>query len=228
MQIATADSTIDVPPLQAIRARRQRPGDCALVGTTLQIVGESVRRALDIQPGERILEVAETDGRLPHDDGSFDAVVSIFGAMSAPDPDRMAAELLRVCRPGGRIGLASWTPDGFIGRLFDMIGRYVAPSAGLPKSAFWGVEAELRRMFSSAAVDGTLRHFAFRYRSATHWIDVFRGADGPVLRTFDALDAKGQAALNAGILALIERFNATGQHSVVVPAEYFEAVIVRR
>ncbi len=228
MQISTADSAIDVPPLQAIRARRQRQGDCAVAGTSLQIVGESLRRALDIQPGERVLEVATDDVNRLYDDAGFDAVVSTFGIMFAPDRDRAAAELLRVCRPGGRIGLACWTPDGFIGRLIGIIARHVALPAGVAKASLWGDEAELRRMFAGAAVDGALRHFAFRYRSATHWIDLFRGADGPVLRALDTLDTAEQAALGADILALIDRFNVAGYPSVVVPAEYFEAVIVRR
>lgn len=228
MQISATDSAIDVPPLQAIRLRRQRAGECAISGTTLQIVGESLRRALDIQPGERVLDATVVEARLPYDDGSFDAVVSTFGIMSSPDRAMAAGELLRVCRPGGRIGLACWTPDGFIGRLLAIVGRHVALPVGTPDTARWGVETELRRLFEGATTEGTLRHFAFRYRSATHWIDVFRGIDGPVLRALDTLDEAEHAALGADIMALVDRFGVSGSPSVVVPAEYFEAAIVRR
>jgi len=228
MQDAPTDSAFDVPPLQAIRARRQRAGECAVSGTTLQIVGESLRQALDIQPGERVLDAACVEGRLPYPDGTFDAVVSTFAIMSAPDRELAAAELLRMCRPGGRIGLACWTPEGFVGRLLGIVGRHVALPPGIPDVRRWGAQAELRRMFGGASVDGALRHFAFRYRSATHWIDVFRGVDGPVLTALDTLDTAERVALNADIMALVGRFDMSGSQSVVVPAEYFEAVIVRR
>jgi hypothetical protein len=149
--------------------------------------------------------------------------------MFAPDQDRAAKELVRVCRPGGKIGLANWTPEGFIGQLFKVVGKHVAPPPGVQSPSRWGVEANLKQMFGDGvSVGGALRNFAFRYRSPVHWVDVFRGTYGPVLKAFEALDAKGQEALNADILALIERFNVTGSTSVVAPAEYFEAVIVKR
>jgi SAM-dependent methyltransferase len=277
MQSTATNTAVDIPPFQAIKARQQKmwaSGDFAVVGTTLQIVGESLCEALDLRAGERVLDVAAGNGNvslaaarrfcevtatdyvpallerareranaerlplkiqeadaeaLPFADNSFDVVVSTFGVMFAPDQDRAAKELVRVCRPGGKIGLANWTPEGFIGQLFKVVGKHVAPPPGVQSPSRWGVEANLKQMFGDGvSVGGALRNFAFRYRSPVHWVDVFRGTYGPVLKAFEALDAKGQKALNADILALIERFNVTGSTSVVAPAEYFEAVIVKR
>ncbi|HTP98814.1 MAG TPA: class I SAM-dependent methyltransferase [Casimicrobiaceae bacterium] len=166
---------------------------------------------------------------LPYADGTFDVVLSTFGAMFAPDHARTAREMSRVVRPGGRIGMANWTPDGFIGRLFKVIGRHVQPPAGLKSPALWGEESYLRALFPDAAqVRCERRNFNFRYRSAAHWLQVFRDYYGPTHKAIASLDAAGARALEADIVALLEGLNAAGTRSLVVPGEYLEVVIVKR
>lgn len=267
----------DVEALKALKARQQSAwssGDYAVVGTTLQSVGETLCETLDLRSGEAVLDVAAGNGNaslaaarrwarvvstdyvpallargakraeaeglqvdfreadaeaLPFADASFDVVVSTFGVMFTADHDRAAAEMLRVCRPGGRIGLASWTPEGFIGQLFKVIGRHVPPPAGARSPALWGTHARLAEMFEPHAKVVALapRSFMFRYRSARHWLEVFRNWYGPVLKAFAALDEDGRMALERDILALIARFNRSGDATLVVPGEYLETVLVR-
>jgi len=283
MDTATATSTQTRPhaapaDLKALKARQQAAwsaGDYALIGTTLQIVGEELCEALDVRAGERVLDVAAGNGNvalaaarrwcrvvatdyvpallerareraaadrlviefreadaeaLPFAEESFDVVVSTFGVMFTPDQDRAAAELLRVCRRGGRIGLANWTPEGFIGQLFKTIGRHVPPPAGARSPALWGSRARLAELFEphASSIAAAPRNFVFRYRSAAHWLDVFRTYYGPVLKTFAALEPAAQAALERDLLALVDRFNRAGDGAMVVPAEYLETVITRR
>ena len=173
-------------------------------------------------------KVADAEA-LPFDDGSFDVALSTFGAMFAPDHERTAGELLRVVRPGGRIGIAAWTPEGFIGQLFRTVGAHVPPPAGLRSPVKWGDEAYLTELFGPRADDirCTRRSFNFRYRSPAHWIEVFRSWYGPTHKAFAALDEAGQARLHADLLALLESRNTAGAHSLVVPGEYLEAVITR-
>jgi SAM-dependent methyltransferase len=167
---------------------------------------------------------------LPFPDASFDVVLSTYGVMFAPDQERAAREVARVCRPGGRIALANWTPDGFIGQLFRLIGGYVPPPAGLRSPALWGTEPRLRELFGDDAKDVRIepREFAFRYRSAAHWIEVFRGFYGPVHKAFLALEPPRQQALEADLVALLGRFDRGGAAGLVVPGAYVEAVITRR
>jgi hypothetical protein len=157
-------------------------------------------------------------------------VLSTFGVMFAPDHARAAYEMLRVVRDGGRIGLANWTPEGFIGQLFKVVGTYLPPPAGLKSPALWGTEPHLVALFGSQADDirCVRKHFNFRYRSTAHWIQVFREFYGPTLKAFAALDSANQAALEQDITSLLERFNRAGKDSLVVPGEYLEAVIVKR
>lgn len=265
------------PDFAAIKTRQQAAwssGDYAVVGTTLQIVGETLCEALDLRAGEHVLDVAAGNGnvslaaarrwtrvvstdyvgallargreraaaerlemefreadaeQLPFADASFDAVVSTFGVMFTPDPRRAAAELLRVCRPGGRIGLANWTPDGFIGQLFKTIGQHVPPPTGVESPALWGTRARIDALFGTAAagIACETRAFVFRYRSPAHWLDVFRGYYGPVLKAFAALDAGKQQALEADLLALIARFNRASDGTMVAPSDYLEIVVTK-
>ncbi len=166
---------------------------------------------------------------LPFDDASFDHVVSTFGVMFAPNQARAASELLRVCRPGGRIGLANWTPEGFIGRLFRTIGHYAPPPAGLESPAAWGTEAFLHARFGEDArsISINRRSFCFRYESPQHWLDVFTRYYGPTLKAFEALDEAHRESLGDDILALIAHFNTARDGSMVVPSEYLEVVIDR-
>ncbi len=264
--------------LIAIKARQQTAwasGDYAVVGTTLQIVGESLAEACDLRWDERVLDVAAGNGNatlaaarrgcqvtstdyvgsllergaeraraerfdvhfqeadvedLPFKDASFDAVLSTFGVMFAPDHARSAAEMARVCRPGGRIGMANWTPEGFIGQLFKTLGRHLPPPAGLQAPSLWGVESHLRELFGkeAAKIAITPRIFNFRYRSAAHFIEVFRTWYGPVHKAFAALPVDKAQALEADLTALLERLDQGGSSSLVVPSEYLEIVVTRR
>jgi SAM-dependent methyltransferase len=275
--VATAAGAAPPTTLAAVKARQQgawSSGDYAVVGTTLQIVGEQLCEALDLRSGQKVLDVAAGNGNaslaaarrwcdvvatdyvpalleraeeradaerltiefrqadaeaLPFPDAGFDAVMSTFGVMFTPDQDRAAAELARVCKPGGKIGLANWTPDGFIGQLFKTIGQHVAPPAGIRSPALWGTRGRIAELFGAEAtsIDAESRDFVFRYRSPEHWLDVFRTYYGPLLKTFGALDIAGQAALEHDVFELIARFNRAGDGSMVVPSEYLEVVIVR-
>lgn len=163
-------------------------------------------------------------------DASFDIVLSTLGAMFAPDQEKTAQELLRVCRPGGTIGLANWTPDGFIGGMFKTIGRNVPPPAGLKSPILWGAEARVRELFGDAITSLTVtkRHFSFRYRSPEHFLQFFRTYYGPVQKAFDALDAAGQERLTVELLELMAQFNRSSDGDFVAPSEYLEVVAVRR
>ena len=167
---------------------------------------------------------------MPFDDGSFDVLLSTFGAMFTPDQSKAARELRRVVRSGGRIGMANWTPEGFIGELFRVIGAYVPPPAGMESPALWGSEPRIVELFGPEATDlrCVRRDFRFRYRSAAHWIEVFRNFYGPTHKAYAALDPERQARLTADITALLERRNVGGPNSLVVPGEYLEVVITRK
>jgi ubiquinone/menaquinone biosynthesis C-methylase UbiE len=266
------------PDLTVVKSRQQSTwsaGDYAVVGTTLQIVGESLCEAVDLRAGERVLDVACGNGnvalaaarrfgrvvgvdyvpellargreravgdrlviefregdaeQLPFADAAFDVVLSSFGVMFTPDQEAAARELLRVCRPGGRIGLANWTPDGFIGQLFKVLGAHVPPPPGLRSPAVWGTHARLAELFGTraAAIQVTPRQYVFRYRSADHWLEVFQSYYGPIHVAFTKLPPEGQAALAADLEALLGRFDRSGGGSLVVPGDYLEVVITRR
>ena len=147
--------------------------------------------------------------------------------MFTPDQDKAAAEMARACKPGGRIGLANWTPGSFIGELFKLIGKYVTPAAGVKSPALWGTEARLRELFGERldSISIERRDFVFRYHSAAHWLEVFRTFYGPMHKAFAALDADKQEALVADLIALAERFNRATDGTLVVPSEYLEVVI---
>jgi ubiquinone/menaquinone biosynthesis C-methylase UbiE len=267
-------STADLKALKGRQQAAWSSGDYAVIGTTLQIVGEELCEALDVRSGQKVLDVAAGNGNaslaaarrwcdvvatdyvpallerareraradrldiefreadaeaLPFPDGSFDVVVSVFGVMFTPDQDRAAAEMTRVCKRGGKIGLANWTPDGFIGQLFKTIGKHVPPAPGARSPALWGTRARIAELFerSAASVASAQRNFVFRYRSPAHWLEVFKSYYGPVLKTFAALDPAAQAVLDRDLLALIDQFNRSTDGSMVVPSEYLEIVITR-
>lgn len=269
------DTTLDFTEIKTRQQRAWSTGDYAVVGTTLQIVGESLCEALDLRSGARVLDVAAGNGNatlaaarrwcdvtstdyvpslleagrrraeaeghqvryqeadaenLPFDDGSFDVVMSTFGVMFTPDQHQAASELARVCRPGGRIGLANWTPESFIGQLFRLLGRYVPPAPGTHSPALWGTRSRLEELFGGAARDlhAASRTFTFRYRSAEHWLEVFRTYYGPMNRTFAVLDDDERSALTRDLLELMGRLNRSIDSTLVLPSEYLEVVIEKR
>ena len=163
-------------------------------------------------------------------DGSFDVVLSVVGAMFAPNQEQVAGELLRVCRPGGKIGLANWTPDGFIGELFRTIGKYVPPPAGLKPPSLWGTEERLRELFGDgiASLHVTRRSFMFRFRSPEHYVEFMRANSGPTLKAFEALDPSTQGHLAHDITELVNRFNRADDGTVAYPGDYLEVVATKR
>jgi ubiquinone/menaquinone biosynthesis C-methylase UbiE len=274
MNIQAATPTID---LAAIKSRQQvawASGDYAVIGTTLQIVGETLCEAVDLRGNQRVLDVAAGNGNatlaaarrfadvvstdyvgslldrgreraraerlavtfqeadaeaLPFADATFDVVLSTFGVMFTPRQEQAANELIRVCRPAGKIGLASWTPEGFIGELFKTIGKYVPPAPGVKSPAVWGSEAHLGSLFGSkATIAAERKTFVFRYKSPAHWVETFRTYYGPVHKAFAAIDPSVREALEADLYALIGRFNVAQDGTLVVPGEYLQAVITKR
>jgi ubiquinone/menaquinone biosynthesis C-methylase UbiE len=211
----------------AIAAARR---GCTVVG--LDYVPSLLDRARQRAEAEQLsIEFVEGDAEaLPFDGGLFDVAVSVFGAMFAPDPERTAGELIRVTRPGGRIGIVAHTPTGFIGQLFKTNARHVPPPVGVRSPIQWGTEARLRELFGDAIGDIGIekRHYVFRYRSPQAYLDYWRQYYGPTLKSFDAVGETGRAALEADLLELIARFNLAADGSMIVPSEYLEAVIVRR
>lgn len=176
------------------------------------------------------LDLREADAEaLPFADGSFDVATSVFGVMFAPDQVRAAREIVRVVRPGGRVALASWTPDGFIGRVLRVIARYVPPPAGLAPPTAWGEEQPLRRLFDGMAggMRFARREFHFRYHSPQHWIEFFRQYYGPMLKAYAALDPAGQEELTGELVALLQGLNRAGPGSLHIPGEYLEVLIDR-
>jgi ubiquinone/menaquinone biosynthesis C-methylase UbiE len=179
------------------------------------------------------LDVAFHEGDvedLPFPDASFDAVISIYGAMFAPDHEQAAAELARVCRPGGRIALASWTPDGFIGETFRVFSRYLPPAPGVKPPVYWGDEAYLHSLFGTSAASMTSyrRTAIFRFRSAEENVDFFRTYYGPTLRAFESLDGPARDALRNDLLALARRYDRNGGNGpIAIGADYLETVIER-
>jgi SAM-dependent methyltransferase len=172
-------------------------------------------------------EVADAEA-LPYPDDSFDVVLSTFGVMFAPNQRRAAQEMLRVCRPGGRIGLASWTPSGFVGEMLRGVGRHVPPIPGLASPVLWGKPDHLATLFPKVSgLTSAVRYFAFRYESAAHFVDIFRRYYGPVHKAFAALDGEPQAALEADLLALLRQADTGGSRGLVVEGEYLETVIVK-
>lgn len=266
------------PDLAALKSRGQAAwssGNYAVVGSTLQIVGEELCEALDLRAGQKVIDVAAGNGNislaaarrwcdvvstdyvsallengraraaadglkiqfreadaeaLPFADGSFDVVVSTFGVMFTPDQDRAAAEMLRVCRSDGKIGLANWTPDGFIGQLFKTIGKHLPPPHGARSPALWGTPARIAEMFDSksASISSKQRDFVFRYRSPGHWLEIFKTFYGPMLKAFAALDAARQSELEQDLISLVGQFNRSNDATMVVPSAYLETVIIRK
>jgi SAM-dependent methyltransferase len=263
----------DLSPVKARQQAMWASGDFAVIGTTLQMVGEQICEAADVRPGERVLDVAAGNGNatlaaarrfaqvtstdyvpallergrrraeaealevlfeladaeaLPYADAQFDVVLSTYGVMFAPDHSRSARELMRVCRPGGRIALACWTPDGFLGALLRTVSTYVPPIPGVASPLLWGRPDHLRSLFAGAAsVAWNVRSFPFRYLSAEHFVSTFRTYYGPVHKAFAALDAPQQEALAADLVELLRNCDEGDGRGLVVRGEYLEIVVTR-
>lgn len=276
-QALDTESPIQTTPFEAIKARQQKAwtsGDYAIVGTTLQVVGETLCEAADICAGEKVLDVAAGNGNatlaaarrfaqvvstdyvptllekgrrraeaenlevefqtadaeaLHFDDNRFDATLSTFGVMFTPNQDLAAAELLRVTRSGGRVGLANWTPDSFVGQIFKTIGKYVPPPAGAKSPALWGTESRISELFGRNADDIaiTRQQFKFRYASPEHFLAVFRTFYGPVHKTFESLDRERQDDLHEDLLGLLTDLNRCRKGTLVVPSDYLEIVVTK-
>jgi SAM-dependent methyltransferase len=272
MRTLAAQPAVDLVAVKGKQQAAWSAGDYAVIGTTLQIVGETLCEALDLRAGQRVLDVAAGNGNatlaaarrwcdvlstdyvgallergkarasaeglavqfeqadaenLQFADGAFDVVVSTFGVMFTPNQEKAASELARVCKPGGKIGLANWTPASFVGEMFKVIGRYIPPAPGVKPPSLWGTEERLRELFAGriASMQAARRNFAFRYRSPRHWLDTFRTYYGPMHKAFAALDAAKQESLAGDLLDLAQRFNTATDGALVVPGEYLEVVI---
>ena len=276
--MSAVDSSFSpVADFAAVKVRQQAAwstGNYAVVGTTLQIVGENLCEALDLRGGSRVLDVAAGNGNatlaaarrccdvtstdyvgsllesgrlraqaeglpvlfeeadaeaLPYEDASFDVVLSTFGVMFTPNQEKAAGELARVCKPGGRIGLANWTPGSFIGQVFKTIGKYIPPPAGVMSPSLWGTKERLETLFDGHArqIVATSRYFTFRYRSPAHFMEVFRTYYGPMNKAFAALDGERQAALLGDLMTLIGSRNRSDDTTLVLPSEYLEVVVER-
>jgi ubiquinone/menaquinone biosynthesis C-methylase UbiE len=271
---AAAPTTIDLATVKSRQQAAWGSGDYAMIGTTLQIVGEMLCEAVDLRSNQRVLDVAAGNGNatlaaarrfanvvstdyvgallergrerakadrlqvifqeadaeaLPFAQASFDVVLSTFGVMFTPNQQQAASELMRVCYPGGKIGLANWTPESFIGQVFKTIGKYVPPAPGVKSPALWGSKAHLDTLFGpQASVAAESKNFVFRYKSPKHWVEIFRGYYGPMVKAFAAIDAKAREALEADLYALLDKFNVAKDGTLVVPSEYLEVVITKR
>ena len=265
------------PDLATIKSRQQvawGSGDYAIIGTTLQIVGETLCEAVDLRSNQRVLDVAAGNGNatlaaarrfaevvstdyvatllergreraaadrlpvtfqeadaenLPFGDASFDVVLSTFGVMFTPNQQKAASELVRVCRPGGKIGLANWTPDSFVGQVFKAIGKYIPPAPGMKSPMLWGDRAHLDTLFGGAGtIAAEQREFVFRYRSPNHWVEVFKEYYGPMVKALAAVDADARKSLLADLQTIADKFNVAEDGTAVMPGDYLEVVVTKK
>jgi ubiquinone/menaquinone biosynthesis C-methylase UbiE len=269
--------TLTTDALTAIKGRQQATwasGDYAVIGTSLQIIGERLCESVDVSAGQTVLDVAAGNGNaalaaarrgcdvtatdyvesllerarrradadgvplttqvadaedLPFEDGSFDVVLSTVGVMFTPNPERAAAELLRVVRPGGRIGLVNWTPEGFIGQMFKIVGAHVPPPAGVPSPLQWGTDARVEELLGGEAkVETERRHFTFRFRSAEDYFETFKEFYGPLVKAWAALDDEGKQSIHDQLVALATGANRNTGGALTIDSEYLEVIATRR
>ena len=272
-------TTTTSPPvdLEAVKAKQQinwSAGNYAVIGTTLQLLGEAICEAVDISAGSRVIDIAAGNGNaslaaarrscevvaldyvpsllaqlderaaaerlvittevgdaeaIAHPDASFDVALSTVGIMFAPDHQRAADELVRVLKPGGKFGLLNWTPAGFVGQMFKIIGSYVPPPAGVKSPMLWGTGDHLETLFAGnvSSLKVTPMHFVFRYRSAEEMVEAFKTFYGPIVKAFEALDPEGATGLRNDLINLCNSLNTSADGTLCVPAEYVEVVGVR-
>jgi SAM-dependent methyltransferase len=268
--------TLTLDDLTAVKEKQHATwssGDYAVIGTTLQLMGEQLCEAVDVSAGWKVLDVAAGNGNaalaaarrgcdvvatdyveglldrarrradadgltlatkvadaedLPFADGTFDAALSTVGVMFTPDPRRAAAQLVRVVRPGGRIGLANWAPEGFVGQMFKIVGGHVPPPAGVPSPLQWGTEAGVEALLGAECdVAVTRRSFTFRYRSADDYFETFGAFYGPIVKALAALDEAGRTSLRDQLVALAEDHNRNENDALTIDSEYLEVVATR-
>jgi SAM-dependent methyltransferase len=267
--------TVDLEAVGKVQQQTWSEGDFSVVAGIVMPVAEDLAEALDILPGEQVLDVACGSGNgalaaarrawgntvgsdfvpallergreraaaerldvkfiegdavdLPFGEGEFDVVMSIFGAMFAADQEKAATELLRVCKPGGRIGMANWTPEGFVGEMFKTNAKHVPPPPGVNPPLLWGTEGRVRELFGDAISDLRMerRISVQRFRSADHWLEIFRTYFGPTKVAFERVGPDGEAALEADLRALLDRNNRAGEQALVLESEYLEVIATR-
>jgi SAM-dependent methyltransferase len=269
--------TLTADALASIKEKQQATwssGNYAVIGTTLQMMGEHLCEAVDVCAGWKVLDVAAGNGNaalaaarrgcevvatdyvealleqarrraeadgvalttqiadaedLPFEDGSFDAVLSTVGVMFTPDPRRAAQELIRVVRPSGRIGLANWTPEGFVGHMFKIVGQHVPPPAGVPSPLQWGTESRLEDLLGGDCdLVVTRRNHTFRFRSAVDYFETFKAFYGPLVQALAALDEPGRRSLADQLVGLADEAKRKGNAALTIDAEYLEVVATRR
>ena len=272
--IGKNETSVPSPDFTAIKAKQRvawGSGDYAVVGSTLQIVGETLCEALDVRSGQTLLDVAAGNGnvalaaarrfmqvtctdyvpqllakaqaraqasgltisfqeadveQLPFPDQSFDNVTSSFGAMFAPNQPQTATEMFRVLKPGGKIGMANWTPDSFIGGLFKTLGRYVPPAPDLSSPALWGTSDRLQELFPNAiTIECTEQQYSLRYPSAQHWVTTWREIYGPLQKAFSTLSDELANDLTEDLLQLIATHNRADDGTMVVPSTYLQVIV---
>jgi ubiquinone/menaquinone biosynthesis C-methylase UbiE len=267
--------SVDLGTVKEMQQKTWSEGDFAMVAGLVMMVSEELVEALQIVPGERVLDVACGSGNaalaaarrawgntvgadfvpallergreraaterlevefvegdavaLPFGDAEFDVVISVFGAMFAPEQEKAAAELLRVCKPGGRIGMANWVPDGDVGKMFMMMAKHAPPPPGVTSPLLWGTEDRLRELFGDDISDLRVERRTSRqaYRSPEHWLDFFRTYFGPTKVAFERVGAEGQEALAADLLAFLEQSNTAGDRALVIEPGYLQVVATR-
>jgi SAM-dependent methyltransferase len=263
--------------LESIKRGQQQAwaaGDFSIIATQQLIVGELLCEAVDIHPGQRVLDVATGSGNtalaaarrggevtgidfvpallqrgreraaaerltitfqegtaeaLAFPDAAFDTVLSTFGAMFAPEQEKVARELLRVCRPGGKIGMANWTPDGLIGQVFQTRAQFVPAPPGIRPPTLWGTMGRLRELFGGDVVSlqVTERSTMIRHRSVERWAEFNRKYLGPMATAFETLEPSGQEALARALTDLMRRGNRSGDGTLVAPSAYLEVMATR-
>ena len=270
-----SEQTIDLEAVKGIQQKVWSAGDFSVIAQTVQFVSDELVEALDIMPGERVIDVACGSGNcaipaarrawgntvgvdyvpellergreraaaerleiefiegdaenLPFEDASFDVVVTTFGSMFAPNQEKAAAELLRVCKPGGRIGMGNWTPEGVTGSMFQISSKHAPPPPGAPSPLAWGKEETLKEMLGDevSSLDVKRKQCIFRFKSPEHWLEVFRTYFGPVKMAFERVGPDGEEALAADLRQMLEDANDAGDRGLRFGGEYLEVVATR-
>jgi SAM-dependent methyltransferase len=267
--------SIDLQAVGQMQQKTWSEGDFGMVAGLVMMVAEELAEALDLVPGERVLDVACGSGNgaiaaarrswgnvvgvdfvpallergreraaaerldieflegdaaaLPVEDGKFDVVMSIFGAMFAADQEKAATELLRACKPGGRIGMANWVPDGGVGQMFMTIAKHAPPPPGVNPPLLWGTEERLKELFGDGVSELHVKRLKSRqaFRSADHFLDFFRTYFGPTKVAFERVGPEGEEGLTADLREYLEQSNVAGERALVLEPEYLQVVATR-